>query len=145
MRRPNLAALACLTLLAGIVGGCASRQEPTPPSSPVAAAALAYAPPAIDRVPGELLETFNAQLARGQRGEVALLGYDSPRTSIYVLDYDDRQRVLGGFGSHGRFGYGRFGGFYGSSVHGGRVYDDVYVQERVFSTFQRTRPAGELN
>ncbi len=132
----------CLVTLLGV--GCAgSDKQEQAVAQPVAASALAYAPPMVQRFPADLSDALDARLARAGRGETALLGYDSARISTYLLDIDDRQRVIGGIGGWGG-GFRGFG-FGGSSIGIGRSYDDVSVRQRVLSTFDRVRPAGELN
>ncbi len=126
--------------------GCQSKGEDPIPTTRDAAAALAFDVPAVYASADERDEvrTFlNARLARAGRAETALLGYDSPTVTFFAREIDDRQRITSGYGS---FGGGYFGhGFGGFGVHGGRVLDHYRQHDRSVSTFQRTRPAGELN
>jgi len=146
----GLAGFATLAAAALVLAGCASGsaderavEEARPP---VAAAALAYEVPMSRLTPRDREEVryvLDARLARAGRGATALLGYDSPTITTYLLDIDDRQLLLGGVGGFG-YGYGSFG--YGvGGYHGSRVYDRVDRRTRSVTTFTRTRPGGELN
>jgi hypothetical protein len=119
--------------------GCASQQIVEREAS-FAAAALTYDVPVPNATMAEreeIRQFLDARLARADRGETALLGYDTASIELYRRDVDDRQLLFGGTGS---FGY--YGGF---GFGGPRVRDFVTVRERSLTTFTRTRPAGELN
>ncbi len=126
-----------LLLIAGLVTGCRSSRDVAAMPQPTAAAALAFAPPAFDRMPAMEREDLDAQLARYGRGPTALMGYDSPTVETYFLQVDDRQWFSS---STGGYGLGLYGyGYYGSTSG---WYDSYQRRAITTRSFERVRPAG---
>ena len=135
------------------IAGCAT-STPTADRRPTSAAALAYAPPVLDRLGDNGVAELDAVLARHHRGPSAVLGYDTPKVTHYYLSVDDTQ---GAFGTAGGFGYGGFGygglGGHGAFIpghgylggpglggYGGGFYDSYTRRASWETTYTRVRP-----
>ena len=141
-----------ISLLLSAVG--CSTATPTADRRPASAAALAYAPPVLDRLGDNGVAELDAVLARHGRGPSAVLGYDTPKVTRYYLSVDDTQ---GAFGGAGGLGYGGLGGGYGAFIPGhgyltggglgygghggGGGFYDAYARRASWeTTYTRVRP-----